>query len=76
MPGTKKLKKDLMTRYRNVKPGYKDTAALQFTFEYLRRQGIRWTSSPEQMMIEELKLKITTKSQITNVQPKLKLIAN
>ena len=31
MPGTKKLKKDLMTRYRNVKPGYKDTAALQFT---------------------------------------------
>ena len=31
---------------------------------------------PEQMLIEKLKLKITTKSQITNVQPKLKLIAN
>jgi len=28
------------------------------------------------MLIEKLKLKITTKSQINNVQPKLKLIAN
>jgi hypothetical protein len=31
-------------------------------------------SSPEQMLIEKLLLKITTKSQITNVQPEQLLI--